>query len=527
MPALVERGLERLRRAAAATDGWPGRRSVVVGLACVAAMIAVAAFAQRHGFADLALHRDAIRAWLSGDDLYAYRSPDSHLGFPLPPATALVLAPTALVPLGVAGWLTASASIAVLVLALIVLVGPVARRHARRRWLAVGVAAALALATEPVRKTLGLGHLDLLLFGLVVADVVALRRRALSRRRALWWPGRPAAGHKPAGHRGIGRSPLPAALRGRIPETLRRGWRNGSWAGVGIGLASALAAGPALFIGYLALTRQWRATVTALGTSLGTTTAAYLVAPGETADWFTNVLWRIDRTGPVDATGNQSLAGVLARFYDSATTPILLWLSFALLLLAVGLIRARSAHAEGDEAAAFTLVGLTGLAIGPTTETYGLVWMLPAVLILIDVAARRHTASRLPSRRKLLAARRGLSAPRPSAARLHRTVGRRPRALRGGYGTSPAGIGSAITGVGVYLTLVAAPMWAYRHQLPETSHYADGFVGMLLENAIGFALILLVAALPWRPGASPAFHANPWAPTAKRRPIPPARRPIP
>jgi hypothetical protein len=95
-------------------------------------------------------------------------------------------------------------------------------------------------------------------------------------------------------------------------------------------------------------------------------------------------------------------------------------------------------------------------------------------------------------------------------------------------------VGIAAAGAAVYLMLVIVPVWAYEHRLPETSHYADGIVGMLLENTVGFVLILLVATLPWRPGASPAFRAHPWAAPARRgqvpsarRPIPPARRPLP
>jgi alpha-1,2-mannosyltransferase len=495
MTAPVHRGLERLRRVAGTSGGLPVRRSVVLGVASVAAVIVVATFAQRYGFADLALHRDAVRSWLTGHGLYAYRSPDLHLGFPLPPPTALLLAPLAVLPLGLAGWLMALAGIATLVVAMIVLVGPVARRHARRRSWAVAAAAVLALAAEPVRTTLGLGHLDLLVFGLVVADVVALRRRLHTRRRSVWWPGR-APVRTPAAR--SSRTPL----SGRLIEAGRDGWRDGSWAGVGIGLATALATGPILFIGYLAVTRQWRATLTAAGTALAASLLAFLVTPHETLAWFTGVLWRIDRTGTVDETGNQSLAGVLARFYDSTTTPVLLWSAFAMLLLAVGMIRARSAHADGDETAAFTIVGVTGLVIGPVTGTYALVWLLPAVLILIDVAARRHTASRIRGRRGL-------------------------RAVRRGWFSNPV-LGWATAGTLAYLLLAVPPIWAYEHRLPQTSHYADGIAGMLLENTVGLTLILLLTALPWRPGASPAHHPHPWAaPTTRPRPIPPARRPLP
>ena len=46
---------------------------------------------------------------------------------------------------------------------------------------------------------------------------------------------------------------------------------SGSWAGVGIGLATAVKLTPALFIAYLLITRQWRVAATAVGTTIGVT----------------------------------------------------------------------------------------------------------------------------------------------------------------------------------------------------------------------------------------------------------------
>jgi alpha-1,2-mannosyltransferase len=77
-----------------------------------------------------------------------------------------------------------------LLLALVALAGPVARRYGRPRFTVVFAALGLALLTAPVRGTLGFGCLDLLLFGLVTVDVTALRRSAWARSRATWWPDR-------------------------------------------------------------------------------------------------------------------------------------------------------------------------------------------------------------------------------------------------------------------------------------------------------------------------------------------------
>jgi alpha-1,2-mannosyltransferase len=411
-------------------------RCVVVLLAWVGILAAITTIAQRYGFSNLAVDRAAIT-----DGVYAYRSPLTHLGTALPPPALFLVSPSVFLPLPVAGWLVALAGVAALALSMVALVGPVARRYGRRPWPVVLAAGALALTVEPVRAALGLGSLDLLVFGLVTADIVALRRGAWARSRAAWWPGRPASSPPRA------RTPL---------DYLQRRWATGAWAGLGVGLATALAVTPAFFIGYLAVTRQWRAALTATGTALTAALAALMISPQQTAAWFDEVLWRIDRTGPVDATANQSLAGVLARIYDSATTPVLLWLSFSLLLLAVGLIRARAAHADGDEIAAFTLVGLTTAIVGPVTDTQELIWILPAVLILIDAAARRRVTSNRSRPGMLFALAAGLT----------------------------------------YLLFVLAPMWSLH----------DPFSA----NCYALALILLVNALPWRPGVAPAFPINRW-----------------
>jgi alpha-1,2-mannosyltransferase len=469
-----------------------GRRSVVVVAGCAAALFVIITLIHRYGLADLAVHHAAVRSWVDGYGLYAYRSPDNGLGATLPPVAALALAPLAFLPLWTVGVLIGVAGVAALVFALIALVGPVARRYRRRRWPAVFAAAALALTLEPVRAAIGHGDLDLLAFGLVTADVVALRRGAWARSRAAWWPGPPVS--EPAGGR------------------LGQGWASGAWVGVGTGLATALTVGPVLFLGYFAVTRQWRAALTGLATAVSLLGTAALAAPRETATWAGTVLWRLDG---VALTGNQSLAGVLARLYDSATTPLLLWFSFALLVLAVGLIRARAAHADGDEIAACTLVGLTGAIVGPISETHELIWVLPAILILVDAAAAQRPRRRShlphpprpPHPPKL---RRSWSCGWPFAAlRPFRSNHNSKIAVKG-----PRGLGYAVSAALVYLLFVAAPMWSVH--------------GPLAANAYAVALILLVNTVPWRPGVAPAFPINRWRKRSRRpQPIPPARRPVP
>ncbi|MEV6303789.1 glycosyltransferase family 87 protein [Actinoplanes sp. NPDC051861] len=403
------------------------------------ATIGVVGFSlQRYELSTLAIELEAIRGWLGGDSLYAYRMPGTQAGAALSPALALLLAPLTLLPLRLAGWLLALAGVTALLLALVVLAGPVARRYGHRRTTVVLALSALAMLTTPVHAAIGLGRTDLLLFGLVVADLIALRRAARARSRATWWP---APSHP--------------------TNRLRRFWSGGGWAGIGTGLATALSAAPVLFIVYLLITRQRRAASTALATATAVTLSALLLAPDETLTWFGATLWELDRAAPISDPGNQSLAGLLARLYGYPAPPILVWLPFAVLLLAVGLIRARSAHTDGDEIAAFTLIALTAAAAGPVTAPAETIWLLPAVLILADTAVRRRRDVRVP------------------------------RVLR------HTGAGMGVAALLGFVLLVAGPSVSQPW------------------NGVAFVLILLVNALPWRHGCAPAIPI----PRPLRRPV--------
>jgi len=254
---------------------------------------------------------------------------------------------------------------------------------------------------------------------------------------------------------------------------------------------------------YFVLTRQWRVACTAVGSALAVTLGTFVVAGTESSRYFAEVLWETNRVGDADATPNQSLAGVLARLYDSAEKPGLLWLAFAMLLLAVGLSRARTAHAEGDELTAFTLVALTANVVCPISWTHHLVFVICALVILVDAGLRRRSAAR------------GLG--------LQRVV--RPKALRL---TRPGGLRHLLSAGAVLLLFVVSPIWPYEHQLGKgVSHYADGLTGALWENSLGLAMIVLVALLPWRTGADPVFYAERELRLALSRPTPVRRATVP
>ncbi|WP_091100634.1 glycosyltransferase 87 family protein [Micromonospora citrea] len=468
MPATVGRRVGRLAPVRRVTRGIDRRtvvRTGIVAAVAFAAWLAIGAFGRPYNFFDMKIYHGAVVWWASGHELYEFIAPGTTLGFTYPPFGGLVMLPMAHLPVELAGTVNALASIAALAIVLAGLLRPIVDRLGWPLWYTVAIATPLAVAIEPARETLGYGQVNLLLFALIMADLIGLRWR--SRR---------------------------GADAAETDGPLLRFVYSGAWAGVGIGLATAVKLTPALFIVYLMITRQWRAAATAVGTVVAVTIGSFAVVGTESRAYFGGVLWQTERVGAADMTPNQSLAGLLARLYDSIETPGLLWLSFAVLMLALGLSRAANARADGDELTAFTLVGLTTNVISPISWTHHLVWVIPAIIVLADAAVRRRDASRGPAQRSGQGQYGGL----PGVNGLRPPI----------WYPTLTGLRHGVAAVGLYLLFLVSPIWPYEHQLPEVSHYQDGLFGALMENSLALALIVLVAALPWRPGAEPAFYGD-------------------
>lgn len=395
------------------------RRLAVVAVVVAVVLYGLLAHAQRHNFFDLKIYWASIRWWLDGQPLYEYVQPNTGgFGFTYPPFAALCLLPFAVVPLGVAQALIFVLTAAAIVLTTWWLVAPVAERHGWPRWYALALAVPLVCALEPVRETVGFGQVNMLLVVLLLADVRALARGS-------------------------------------------------RWAGVGTGLAAAVKITPALFIVYLLVTRRWRAAGVATGTAAGATLVAAVLSPSTSWQFWTHTLWDTSRVGRLDYASNQSLLGLLARLADPAPPSRLLWLVLVLPLAAVGLWRAAQAYRLGDDLAGVTLTGLTTVLLSPISWTHHLYWVVPALVVLVDVAAR-------------------------SAG--HRRA-----------------VPLAAAGV-VYACLALSMIWPFNHSPGE--HWSDGVPGVVLENAYVLVCLALVAWLPARSAAGLPGCATPGPPAA-------------
>lgn len=153
--------------------------------------------------------------------------------------------------------------------------------------------------------------------------------------------------------------------------------RLGRWSGTAIGLAAAFKLTPALFLVHLLVTGRRRAAATAAVTAVAATALGWLAAPGPSWRYWGQELWNTGRIGVLGYVSNQSLRGVLARLGDPGGT--LLWALAVLAVLAVWAVRVRRV----DHRTGIALTGATACLISPVTWVHHLVWLLPALALLI------------------------------------------------------------------------------------------------------------------------------------------------
>jgi alpha-1,2-mannosyltransferase len=322
------------------------RRQVltVVGLGVVVAAF-LALFAQRHGFFDLKVYYGAVNYWVHDRGmLYDYLKPNSKYGFTYPTFAALTMLPMAVVPWAAAITISLLLSFAATGWLMWRLVDPISRREGWTRWYAYTVALLLLAAFEPFRETVGFGQVNMILLGIVAADLL-----------------------------------IPVA-RGR--------W----WGGFGIGLATAIKLTPGIFIVYLLITRRFRAAAVAATTAAAATLLAGALAPAASREFWTNALWDTSRVGALGFISNQSLQGLVARL-DPLSPSRALWIVLVLAALGVWGWRVRTATLVDGLA----LTGIVACLISPVTWVHHLVWLIPALILLVD---RALTAG--PRRRLLL-----------------------------------------------------------------------------------------------------------------------------
>lgn len=290
------------------------------------------------GLTDNGYDRETYRAAV--DQLWAgkplYETPAlGKAWFVYPPFAALALAPLAALATDPEKWTLLALSIGVLALIAWRILRLAGLRGDLRLALASAALAVTVVDIEPVQATLWWGQINVLLMALVLLDLL-----------------------RPSGSR---------------------------WRGIGLGLAAGIKLTPLIFLPYLLLTRQWRASAAAALTFVATVVLTWPFLPRDSG-WFWSHLGDTAHISRIDHLANQSINGFLARFFLPAARPEWLWIAVSLAVLGAGLAAAAWAHRRAEPALAVVLVGLTGCAVSPFSWAAHWVWFAPAVFWLVAKA---------------------------------------------------------------------------------------------------------------------------------------------
>ncbi|MEV6646019.1 glycosyltransferase 87 family protein [Amycolatopsis sp. NPDC051371] len=333
-----------------ASEARTGRVLAGVLALAVLALGVVVWLAGWHLGADSAVYRAGALTLLHGDPLYTRdvltALPDwVRLPFTYTPAAAPLFLPLALVPSGLVWGVIAVLSVVALMVVITVVSSSPGHSSllGRSRW-ALPAGTAIALALEPVWKTLFLGQINLILMAFVVLDVLVL------------------------------------SLRGS------------RWAGVLIGVAAAIKLTPLIFVPHLFFTGRWKDGLRALGTFVGLEAVMFAVIPVDAARFWRDSATDPSRVGSVHWIFNQSLNGLVNRASELASWSLAVAVGVAAVLAVPAVWLVVRLHRRGEDAAALLVTAFYGLLLSPVSWSHHWVWCVPLLTLLV-VKARWWAAA--------------------------------------------------------------------------------------------------------------------------------------
>lgn len=224
-------------------------------------------------------------------------------------------------------------------------------RGTRNRWGAVILLLAV-INLGPWRETLAFGQINILLMGLMAADLMARGQR--------WNRSVPGRGFL-------------------------------------VGVAAGIKLTPLVFGLYFLVRKDWRGLFNMAAGFGFTVLLGWLVRPAESLRFWLEVLPDTSRIGGAGYVDNLSIKGALLHFGVPEAAVTVPWLLLSLLVTGVGAMVIKAASDQGARVVAISATALTMLLISPVSWSHHWVWMaavLPAFAWTLRETPRRYQATR-------------------------------------------------------------------------------------------------------------------------------------
>ena len=224
-------------------------------------------------------------------------------------------------------------------------------RSPGNRW-AAAVLVLAVLNLGPWRETLAFGQINILLMGLMAADLLARNPR--------WTRGFPGSGFL-------------------------------------VGVAAGIKLTPLVFGLYFLVRRDWRGLLNMGAGFAGTVVLGWLVRPAESLQFWFQILPDTSRIGGAGYVDNLSLKGALLHFGVPETSVTVPWLALSLLVVALAAGIIKTASDQGARVVAISTTALTMLLVSPVSWSHHWVWVaavLPAFAWTLRETPHRYSGLR-------------------------------------------------------------------------------------------------------------------------------------
>ena len=276
--------------------------------------------------------------------VYADQTPNFPLPFTYPPFAAVIFYPLHLLPFGLVAFCWQVGTMAALY--------GVVRISQRLLGVAAGEGhrlamlwTAVAIWLEPLRSTFDYGQINVLLVLAALYAVYTTR----------WW------------------------LSGLL-----------------VGTAAGVKLTPAIAGLYFLGARRWGAAVFSAVVFLATVAVSALVVGDETRQYFTDLIFKTDRVGPICTTFNQSWRGGFCRIFghDAGYSPPVLTGIAVTAILAILAWRALTSRGP-DPLGTLLVVELFGLLLSPISWAHHWVWLVPLMIWLLHGPLSQRLGARI------------------------------------------------------------------------------------------------------------------------------------